>query len=153
LGLYFLASLAVFALDRLSKWLVVRYLTLGQSVTVVPHIFLLTYVENSGGAFGILAHHRDQFVLLGLVLLVVMLGASFYLGRSNLFLNLALAFLTGGVMGNLVDRIHTGYVIDFLDFRVWPVFNLADTFICIGAALLAYLLLFSRQGGKDDQAS
>jgi signal peptidase II len=153
LGLYFLVSLAVFALDRLSKWLVARYFTPGESVTVVPHIFLLTYVENPGGAFGILAHHRDQFVLLGMVLLVVMVAASFYLGRSNLVLNLALAFLTGGVMGNLVDRLHTGYVIDFLDFRVWPVFNLADTFICIGAALLAYMLLFPRRGGKDDEAS
>ena len=67
MGLYFLVSLAVFALDRLSKWLVVRYFTLGESVTVVPRIFLLTYVENPGGAFGVLANHRDQFVLFGLV--------------------------------------------------------------------------------------
>jgi len=153
MGLYCLVALSVFAIDRLSKWLVVSHFTPGQSVAVVPHIFLLTYVENSGGAFGILAHHREPFVLLGLILLVVMVVASYYLGRSNLLLSLALAFLTGGVLGNLVDRIHTGYVIDFLDFRVWPVFNLADTFICIGTALLAYLLLFPRRDGKDDQAS
>jgi signal peptidase II len=89
------------------------------------------------------------FVLISLVMLVVMVTASFYLGRDNLDLHLALAFLTGGVLGNLADRLHTGYVIDFLDFHVWPVFNLADTFICLGVVLLAYILLFPRGERKD----
>jgi signal peptidase II len=111
---------------------------------------MLTYVENPGGAFGILPHHTDNFVLIGVILLVVMVTASFYLGRGSLVLNLALAFLTGGVLGNLVDRLHTGYVIDFLDFRVWPVFNVADSFICIGMALLIYILLFARESRKDE---
>ena len=152
MAVLFCSALAVFALDRLSKWLVVRYFSPGESVTVLPHILMLTYVKNPGGAFGILAHHRDQFVLLGLILLVVMVAASFYLGRGNLVLSLALAFLTGGILGNLVDRLHTGYVIDFLDFRVWPVFNVADTFICIGTALLIYMLLFPR-GCRKGEAS
>ena len=148
--LYFLVSLAVFAVDRLSKWLVIRYLSPGESIAVVPHIFMFTYVENPGGAFGILPYHTDKFVLIGVVLLIVMVTASFYLGRGNLVLNLALAFLTGGVLGNLVDRLHAGYVIDFLDFRVWPVFNVADSFICIGTALLIYIILFSRESRKDE---
>jgi len=153
LWVYCIVSLIIVTLDRLSKWLVVKYFSPGESVTVVPRVFLLTYVTNPGGAFGILARHRDQFVLLGVVLLVVIVAASFYLGKSSLALNLALAFLTGGILGNLVDRLHTGYVIDFLDFRVWPVFNLADTFICVGTALLAFMLLFPRGGRKGDESS
>lgn len=148
--LYVLVSLGILVVDQLSKWLVVTRFSPGESVTVVPHLFLLTYVENPGGAFGILAYHTDKFVLLGIVLVVVMVAARFYLGKGRPALNIALAFLTGGVLGNLVDRLRTGYVIDFFDFRVWPVFNVADTFICIGTVLLIYILLFSRESRKGE---
>jgi signal peptidase II len=148
--LYAVVSLAILTVDQFSKWLVVKYFVPGESVTVLPHFFLLTYVENPGGAFGILANHTGKFVLLGMVLLIVMAAANFYLARGNLALNLALAFVTGGVLGNLVDRLRIGHVIDFFDFRIWPVFNVADTFICIGTGLLVYLLLFTRLDRKGE---
>ena len=148
--LYLIVSMAVFAVDWATKWLVIRHLIPGESVAVIPHIFMFTYVQNPGAAFGILPFQTDKFVLIGIVLLIVLVAASFYLGRGNPVLSLALAFLTGGVLGNLVDRLLTGYVIDFLDFRVWPVFNVADSFICIGTALLIYIILFSRESRKDE---
>lgn len=150
--LYAIVSLAILAVDQISKWLVVKHFVPGESVTVLPHLFLLTYVENPGGAFGILANYTEKFVLLGVILLIVVVAANFYLARGNLALNLALAFVTGGIMGNLADRLRFGYVIDFLDFRIWPVFNVADTFICIGAGLLVYLLLFSRLDRRGESS-
>ncbi|MGD0152637.1 MAG: signal peptidase II [Thermacetogeniaceae bacterium] len=150
--LYLLVSLTILAVDQFTKWIVTTHFTPGESITVLPHFFLLTYVANPGGAFGIMAYHTDKFVVLGILLVVVMVAAHFFLGKTSLALNLALAFLTGGVLGNLVDRLRTGYVIDFFDFRVWPVFNVADTFICIGTALLIYILLFSRSSRKDEHS-
>ncbi len=150
--LYFLVALAILAIDQITKWIVMTHFIPGESITVLPHFFLLTYVANPGGAFGILAYNTDKFVILGILLVAVMVAAHFFLHETSLALNLALAFLTGGVLGNLVDRLRTGYVIDFFDFRVWPVFNVADTFICIGTALLIYILLFSKSGRKDEHS-
>ena len=150
--LYFLVVLANLAVDQFTKWLVVMHFVPGESVTVLPHLFLLTYVANPGGAFGILAYHTGNFVILGILLAVVVVAARCYLGKTGLLLNLALAFLTGGILGNLVDRLRTGYVIDFFDFRVWPVFNVADSFICIGTALLIYILMFPRRNRKGEHS-
>lgn len=150
--LYIVVSLAILTVDQLTKWIVITRFNPGESITVIPHLFLLTYVKNPGGAFGILAYQTDKFVVLAILLVVVMVAAHFFLDKTSLALNLALAFLTGGVLGNLADRLRTGFVIDFFDFRVWPVFNVADTFICIGTALLIYILLFSRSSRKDEHS-
>jgi signal peptidase II len=100
-----------------------------------------TYVENRGAAFGLLQDQTAFFVFVG-VLVVGVIAASYrYLPRSGIRLHLALGLQLGGAIGNLVDRIRQGYVVDFVDFGYrsnwWPVFNVADSAIVVGVALLA----------------
>lgn len=136
LAVFLVVVFIALAVDQVTKALVVNHLQPGESVEILPQIFYLTYIKNPGGAFGILAYHTEIFVFLAIVFIIVVLALPFYLSASNLALSTCLGLLTGGVIGNLIDRLHTGYVIDFLDFRVWPVFNAADVFILVGALLL-----------------
>jgi signal peptidase II len=136
---YLLAFLVLLA-DQLSKVLIVRLMTLGQSIPVIRDVFHLTYVHNPGGAFGILAYRTWFFVAVALVVTVLILGFLRYIRPGNNWLTVALALQLGGTAGNLLDRIRQGYVIDFLDFRFWPVFNLADTSIVVGVFLLLWQL-------------
>lgn len=141
LALFLVVTFAALAVDQVSKVLVVNHLRTGESFAVLPRIFYLTYIKNPGGAFGILAYRTEIFIFLAFVfIIVVLLIAAFYSG-NNWVLSTCLGLVTGGVMGNLIDRIRTGYVIDFLDFRFWPVFNAADVFISAGALLLFLILL------------
>jgi signal peptidase II len=104
-----------------------------------------TYVENRGAAFGLLQDQTLFFVLVGLVVIGVIAASYRYLPRSSLLLQLALGLQLGGAIGNLIDRVRQTYVVDFVDFGYranwWPVFNVADSAICVGVALLALNLL------------
>lgn len=131
---------AMFALDRLTKWVVEGQLALGESVPVWPGVFHLTHIRNPGAAFGILPNQTVFFIVVTLVVIAVII----YLGpkaKNYPVLRLALGLQLGGALGNLVDRLRYGSVTDFLDFRVWPVFNIADSAIVVGGILLAYYLL------------
>ena len=101
----------------------------------------LTYTENRGAAFGVLQDQTTFFVLVGLVVVGVIAASYRYLPRSGFRIHLALGLQLGGAVGNLIDRIRQGYVVDFVDFGYkanwWPVFNVADSAIVIGVALLA----------------
>src|ERR1700730_14901690 len=108
---------------------------------IVGDYLRFTYVENRGAAFGLLQDQTVFFVFVG-VLVVVFCAASYrYLPRSGFRLHLALGLQLGGAIGNLIDRIRQGYVVDFVDFGYrsnwWPVFNVADSAIVVGVALLA----------------
>ncbi|NMB35279.1 MAG: signal peptidase II [Firmicutes bacterium] len=132
-----LITLLVFAGDQLSKFWVGRVFMLGESRPLLPGIFHLTYVRNPGGAFGLLAHKTSFFIVASLLVIFLIIFGGRYL-KTHFFLSrLALALLLGGVLGNLGDRLRTGYVIDFLDFRFWPVFNFADVALVLGIFLLA----------------
>ena len=131
-------GILVFIVDQLVKHLVVSTMHLGQSVPVIKEIFHITYVLNPGAAFGMLEHQRWIFILSACV--VVLMTCSFYrqIQRESIFIRLGADLLLGGAAGNLLDRIQSGLVVDFLDFRIWPVFNIADIAICAGAGLLIY---------------
>ena len=140
----FLVAIAIFALDALTKMLATSSLTRVQSVSVIPNIFHFTLVLNDGVAFGLLKDKADIFipVSLGAMAFIIL-----YIRRSvfiNAATTLALGLILGGSAGNLIDRIRFGYVIDFLDFRVWPVFNIADSAISIGAGILILSLILNR---------
>ncbi|MBI2887832.1 MAG: signal peptidase II [Chloroflexi bacterium] len=141
-ALFFLIAGLVFALDQGTKSLIRATLAPGESVPPESW-FRITHVTNTGAAFGILP---DQSLLL-LVTTVVGVAAIvlYYLNPPvhSIFLTLSLGLQLGGAMGNLVDRLRQGYVTDFLDFRVWPVFNLADSAIVVGVAILAAFLVLS----------
>lgn len=111
---------------------------LGQSLPVIKGIFHITYVLNPGAAFGMLEHQRWFFILVALA--AVLFGAAFYkkLQQESFLMRSGAGLLLGGAVGNLADRIQSGLVVDFLDFRIWPVFNIADIAICAGAGILIF---------------
>ena len=133
---------SVFILDRLSKIWVLAHLKEGEGFPVWPGFFHITRVNNTGAAFG-LWRHASVF-LVGVTVLSVLAIATYLAlglrkGRARNFYGWALVM--GGALGNLYDRVHFGYVIDYLDFRVWPVFNAADTAICLGVFWVLWRVL------------
>ena len=146
-----------FILDRITKFTIVDHLREGQSLPVWRGVFHLTRVNNTGAAFGML---KGNAGLLALVSVACIIGI-FVALLKDLFIkspsqdpqaaridglrNLALALVAAGAAGNLYDRVHYGYVIDFLDLRVWPVFNIADSGICVGIFLMVLSLTQTRK--------
>jgi len=129
--------------DQLTKWLASSTLTglPEQSVPIVGDLFRFTYVYNRGAAFGILQDQRVVFVGVSLVVIGVIIASYRYFPVTGPLLHLALGLQLGGALGNLIDRVRLGYVVDFIDLAIWPVFNLADAGIVIGVGILAFHLL------------
>jgi len=131
-------AIIVTILDQLVKWLVQTEMDLGETIPVIPHIFHLTYIHNPGAAFGILPHQEWFFLAI-----VVILFAAYFVMRKKIpqkpvYFPMAVAMLLGGALGNAIDRVRYGSVVDFFDFRIWPIFNVADIFICVGVALIVF---------------
>jgi signal peptidase II len=139
---------AVFALDYLSKRYVSMHMTPGESLRVIPHVFHVTYVRNAGAAFGLLQHQTPFFILVSLAVVGLIIAYGRTAARGDPWLGVALGLLLGGALGNLLDRLLYGTVVDFLDFRVWPVFNVADAAITVGGAVFAVLLLTRGRSGE-----
>jgi signal peptidase II len=155
-GLLFLGvAVAVVVADQITKRLAEDRLRGQRSVPVIDDILRLTYVENRGAAFGLLQDQTMFFVLVGILVIGVIAASYRYLPRSGFLLHLALGLQLAGAVGNLIDRIRQGYVVDFVDFGYhanwWPVFNVADSAIVIGVALLALNAL--APSAADQQAS
>jgi signal peptidase II len=129
--------------DQLTKWLATTVLAElpSQSVPVVGDLFRLTYVYNRGAAFGILQDRTFFFVVVSLFVVAMIVASYRYFPVTGPMLHIALGLQLGGAMGNLVDRVRLGYVVDFLDLALFPVFNIADAAIVIGVGILAYHLL------------
>ncbi|MFC1941215.1 signal peptidase II [Chloroflexota bacterium] len=110
-------------------------------------LFRLTHIHNTGAAFGLFQGHSFILTIVAIVgIAVVLLFGLFFLHQfsflDNRLSRLALGLILGGTVGNLIDRLNLGYVTDFIDFTVWPAFNLADSAIVVGVILFAYSLLF-----------
>lgn len=131
-------GILVFILDQLVKHAVLVSMNLGESIPIIKDVFHITFVLNPGAAFGMLEHQR--WIFIAVALLVVVLALVFYkhIQRESLITRIGAGLLLGGALGNLLDRIQSGLVVDFLDFRIWPVFNIADIAICVGAAMLIW---------------
>ena len=140
---------AIAALDQATKLYIHTHFMEGESVTVIPNYFNLTYVRNAGGAFGLFNDsHQILRTILFILFPVIAFGIIFNILRKinhkEKFPVLALSFIIGGAVGNLIDRVHFNYVIDFLDFHlpngwIWPTFNVADTAVVVGVSLVAWL--------------
>ena len=137
-------AVTVIALDRWTKQLAIDHLLASgvRSVPLIGEYIRLTYVENRGAAFGVLQDQTAFFILVGLVVISVIVASYRYIPEPSWFLNVCLGLQMGGAVGNLIDRIQVGYVVDFIDLTFWPVFNVADSAICVGVAGLAYAVLF-----------
>lgn len=130
-------------LDQLSKWLIISNMSLHQSIELLANFAHITYVQNPGAAFGILADHSLRMPFFILVSVIALFGILWYLKKEqggSLRLQSALGLIFSGAVGNLIDRIRFGAVVDFIDVHWyrhhWPAFNVADSAICVGVGLL-----------------
>jgi signal peptidase II len=153
---WFLFAGAVLVADQFTKWAAQQFLEIGHPVTVIPGFFALRLAHNPGAAFSLLADaggwQRAFFIALGLVVSAGIAWWMWRLADRERWTSLGLALILGGALGNVIDRILHGHVIDFLDFHYrqwhWPTFNLADSAITVGAAVLIAAELFSSHGKR-----
>ena len=145
--MYFLIPfLGLLIADQAVKHLVRTTMVQGQSIPIIENIFHITYIENPGAAFGILANQRMLFLILTAVIVGVMIYLYCSLSNKKSLTAISLGIVVSGAIGNFIDRFMQGTVTDFLDFRIWPIFNIADIAICVGLALICYFLIIK---GED----
>ena len=144
-------AIPMLLLDICTKWLVHQHIPQGRGYPVIPGFFNLRHDRNTGAAFGILSDQRTLLVLITIVALIFIFIYAIRFQNSR-WMQIALGFLLGGAVGNFIDRILLGGVVDFLQFGVesknlfWPTFNVADVSICIGAGMLiVYLFRIQKQ--------
>ena len=132
----------VFA-DQLTKWLAVIYLQGEQSFPLWKGVLHFTYAKNEGAAFGMLSDHRWVFMVFSSLAILGLLVYLFYFRPKSRFVQITLAMIIGGGIGNMIDRCWLGYVIDFIDFTLidFAIFNVADSFVCIGAGMMIVYLV------------
>lgn len=143
-------SIFAIVLDQLTKLAAIKYLKGQKPVILIENFLQLNYVENRGAAFGILQQRRTFFIIVA-VSVVVLITLYLIKNYNNLTIlsHIGLAMLLGGAVGNLIDRIRLGYVVDFISVRLtksydFPVFNIADSFIVVSTILIVYIVLFDK---------
>jgi signal peptidase II len=137
----FIIALVILSLDQLTKFIVTKSLWLNQSIPLVKGILYLTLIRNRGAAFGIFKNQVPLFIVTSIFAIILICFNLKDPRHKKLSLyNISLSLILGGAVGNLIDRVFLGYVVDFLDLRIWPVFNVADSAITVGAILLGYCL-------------
>jgi len=155
---YALLAAAVILLDQATKALLVRTVPFYSSVRVIPGFVHLTHIHNRGAILGFFSQSESPwtpFILLGLNLAALTLVFWYYskTAREERGMRTALALIVGGAVGNMIDRIARGYVVDFIELSIgrfhWPTFNVADSGITIGAVLLLFTVVFRRPHASD----
>lgn len=157
--LFLFLTLPLFVLDQVTKWLVLQHISVDDVVAVIPDYFFLVQAHNTGAAFSMLEGNNGFFIGLSIVALIAI---SVFIWRgafSDRWMAVGVALLISGVLGNLVDRIVHGHVIDFLLVNLhvwpanpWPIFNVADSCICIAAGLFIIRSIFEPKPGKAADA-
>jgi signal peptidase II len=150
---FFLTAAFVIAIDQFVKFFIKTHMKLYGSITVIPHIFNITYIENFGIAFGLTGQGENQvkrWILCGVIFAAVVMIIVYWLkNRHKSFLyNFSLGLITGGAVGNLIDRVLRGSVTDFIEVGykqlTWPVFNTADSAVSVGVCLFILYLLITK---------
>ena len=146
----FILTIFIIIFDQVTKLMAIKYLKTSPPFIILDNFFQFHYVENYGAAFGILQNKKIFFVI---ITLAVILAITLFLVKNyyeiNGFMRIALSMLLGGAIGNFIDRLRLGYVVDFISFRLinrydFPVFNIADIFIVAGTGLILLLVLFDK---------
>ena len=141
-------ALLTFAADQITKLIVMNTMQLGQVIPVIPPVLDLHYITNRGVAFGLFSRLGDLFAVVAIVIMSVIFWYYRSLRRRRLWLRTALGLQLGGALGNLLDRLRYGSVVDFVEFHIdainfhYPVFNVADSAIVVGVGILLATLLF-----------
>ena len=155
--LFFLVTAGVILLDQVTKILALQYLAPAGSYPLWENVLHLTYVENTGAAFGMLQDHRWVFLVISTVALSGMIVYMFLNKTKHPLETTAVAFIVGGGIGNMIDRLTRGFVVDFVDVKCIPhwnyIFNVADIFVCVGCGLfILYVLLFEAKSKKAEES-
>lgn len=153
--MYYLFIIAIILVDQAAKYLVRTGMSLNQTIPLIDGVFHLTYIHNYGAAFSIL--EGKQFLLMGITFLAVAVITVYIVWKrktAHPMLLWGLSMIVGGGCGNLIDRFRQGYVVDFLDIRFWPIFNVADMAVVGGCLLLMiYLLWLEPKAAKRSNQS
>ena len=146
---------AAVVLDQISKYLVLRYLVPVGSYPLLEGILHFTYVENTGAAFGMLKDHRWVFLILSTAAIIAVIAYVIVIRPKGWLERIALASIAGGGIGNMIDRVMRGFVVDFIDVTCidFYVFNVADSFVCVGCGLMILALLLEEFRQKKEKSA
>jgi signal peptidase II len=154
---YFLTAVFILILDQSTKWMIVKSMSLYESIPVIDRFFYITSHRNPGAAFGILKHQQWLFITVTLFVIAIILYYLWQLKNERPWMSFSFALILGGAVGNLIDRIQTGEVVDFLDFRFgdynFPIFNVADSAIVVGVCILVLITLLSPSAKSNEKLS
>jgi len=131
----------VLLLDQVTKYVVNKLISASGSVEIIPNIFFLTNIKNSGAAFGLFQNGTNILIVISIVAVLLIIFLKIKLNLDSIAYNISLGFVLGGALGNLVDRYLIGEVTDFFNFVYWPVFNIADSFIVIGFGVIILIIV------------
>jgi len=152
---YYIIALLIILLDQLTKWMVVHYMKLGESIQVIENFLYITSHRNRGAAWGIL---QGQMWFFYIITVIVMLGLVYYLekeGKYNKLFGMSIALMLGGAMGNFIDRVFRKEVVDFVNTYIFtydfPIFNVADSALVIGVGLMMLHMLREEREAKKNQ--
>lgn len=146
-------TLVLLLLDQTTKYYILKTIPLFDSIPVIPGFFNITHIHNTGGAFGVFADghpllRKILFIFISSAAIVVILFLYHKSLKSYSFLSIGLALIFSGAIGNMIDRVRFGKVVDFLDFYIgslhWPAFNIADSAITIGMGIFVYYILLKK---------
>lgn len=137
-------SILILVIDQVIKNYINIKMAVNESLPVISNFLYLTYVQNKGAAFGLFWGSERFLIVVGIFVIFCIIY--FYRkNKINMCMVIPLSFLLGGSLGNMADRIFRAYVIDYIDFRIWPVFNFADIMINVGVFLLVVQLIFEKE--------
>lgn len=149
--IYYILAAFIIAIDQISKWLIITNMTIGQSIPVIPNIFYITSIRNTGAAWSILEGKRVFFYIITVIVAIIVIYYLQKAGRHHPLLGTALGLVLGGSLGNFIDRVFRGRVVDFLHVYIgnysYPIFNIADSSLVIGVILI--LIYIYLEGKKE----
>ena len=151
--MYFIIIALVVALDQLTKYLIHSNMDLNSTIPLIDGIFHITYIHNYGAAFSLFQNKTEFLIIMQLIIIAVVLVYLFKKQKKEHWaLLLSLSLIAAGGIGNLIDRAVNGYVVDFLDLRVWPIFNAADISVCVGCGLLVlYMFILEPKRSRSEK--
>ena len=137
-----IVAVIIVLIDQLTKYAVIQNIALNESIPLIQGVFHLHYIRNEGAAFSLMEGRQTFLIAVVIVVVLIVFAYGFRARKSGApMLFWGLGCVAGGGIGNLIDRVRLNYVIDFFDFQVWPVFNVADIAVCVGCGLLALYIL------------
>ncbi|CAM4029101.1 signal peptidase II [Bacillus manliponensis] len=138
--IYYLIALFVIAIDQLSKWIIVKNMEIGESIPIIDHVLYITSHRNRGAAWGILEGKMWFFYIITVIFVIFIIAYMEKYAKTDKLLGIALGLVLGGAIGNFIDRVFRQEVVDFIHTYIFsynfPVFNIADTALCVGVGLM-----------------